>query len=60
MAEYPCDVCKEIPARFWNDDKGAVCEGCNVPTWKANEIITVENKYCGCYTCAETRAWNGE
>lgn len=26
--DYPCDVCGEALARFWHEDKGAVCEGC--------------------------------
>jgi len=46
--DYPCDVCGEALARFWHEDKGAVCETCgrdyvDVPTWKADEIITLDN-----------------
>lgn len=41
MEEYLCDVCNEVPARFWQD--AAVCEGCKAPEWKADEVTVLDN-----------------
>ena len=57
VEEYKCDVCNESPAMTYNEQQGAVCNDCrlpdadDVPTWKASEVITVDNKWCGCYGC---------
>lgn len=37
-----CDFCNPVVE---SDDEN------DVPTWKASEVITVDNKWCGCYGC---------
>ena len=43
---WGCDFCNPVVESDNEKD---------VPTWKASEVITVDNKWCGCYGCSVER-----
>jgi hypothetical protein len=64
--DYPCDVCNEALARFWRDDKGAVCETCgrdDSPCNAEGDVVEYEDddlpSTIDCYEDAEALASAG-